>query len=720
MNQRIRRHDENAHDGSVRQAARASLSPPVVTFASVAWVAAIAVFYLLPAADRAWWAVPFQCLDALAGIPFQIAPGPETGARIASVLRDVVVTVIIVAGCVAAGDLLLRALRARPSGKAWRLCAAFAAGAWAVSTLVLVLGAFGILAAPVFLLVLTVCAVAAVVTLPHRPNRDVPRTSREPARRGWSFVRFLMVMALLAGVVQFVAALTPPIEYDSLEYHLGAPAHYLREGRIGFVAGNVYASFPALTEMLYLLGLVLDAEGAPKLVHFVFGLATAAAAGLWAGRHWGRTVGWSAAALFLAMPFTMLLAMTARIDLATAFLGFLAVAEALDARGEGRPAAVRAALFAGAAVCTKYTALLLVSLPVAVVLGLGYALAPGTGRGVRVRRGILWSCAVLAASVVLASPWLIKNAVLTGNPVYPLLSQWLGGRDWSPSLEALFRAKHLHPGLTAAVTEFARKIIVYNVIEPGAVPAFLMLLPLLALRRNESEFPGVRAACGASGLMLLVWGIGTYAPWRFAYPAAGMLCAVAATTAAGWADVRPARGAARAGLAFCLVWGLMLQTITVAADVHAPGRRPAVVSPLSYASGQVSRDEFVRPVAGPVFWMNDHLPDDAVVLYVGEARTYYARHRHVANTVYNHSAVGAWVEGAQDLEEIAARAREAGVTHVYLHAPEIERLRRNYGYLRDFDFEMFGAFLSRYGELVFGEPGRTAVYALHLADGDGT
>ena len=49
----------------------------------------------------------------------------------------------------------------------------------------------------------------------------------------------------------------PPLDYDVLEYHLGAVAQYLRDGRVSFLHENIYAAMPQNGEMLYLLGLVL-------------------------------------------------------------------------------------------------------------------------------------------------------------------------------------------------------------------------------------------------------------------------------------------------------------------------------------------------------------------------------------------------------------------------------------------------------------------------------
>jgi hypothetical protein len=263
-----------------------------------------------------------------------------------------------------------------------------------------------------------------------------------------------------------------------------------------------------------------------------------------------------------------------------------------------------------------------------------------------------------------------------------------------------------------ALVELLKKPFVYSVVEPGALPVFLMLLPLLGLRRNEPVYPGIRAAGFGALLMVLAWGFATYAPWRFLFPAVGMLCLLTSTATTGWSRTPIVRRAARAGASFCVVWGILFQVISVGTDLHMPGRYPAVVTPASFLSGRVSREGFVEPVADAVFWMNENLPADAVVLYAGEARTYYADHRFMANTVYDHSHLRSLIEGTQDSSGIAERARAAGITHVYVHSSELRRLRDNYGYLRDVDMGRFREALDLHGRLIWGRQDRRAVYEL--------
>ena len=58
--------------------------------------------------------------------------------------------------------------------------------------------------------------------------------------------------------------------------------------------------------------------------------------------------------------------------------------------------------------------------------------------------GPRWSCAAgFGLGVLIAvGPWLVKNLIETGNPVYPLAYRLFDGRDWDAALDARWREAH--------------------------------------------------------------------------------------------------------------------------------------------------------------------------------------------------------------------------------------------------------------------------------------
>ena len=89
-----------------------------------------------------------------------------------------------------------------------------------------------------------------------------------------SQVLAFVLWALLAVTltVALIGALTPPLNYDALSYHLGFPKEFIRYHKIVYLPHQVYSNLPCTLEMLYRLSLLLTKEAIlAKLVHLSFG-----------------------------------------------------------------------------------------------------------------------------------------------------------------------------------------------------------------------------------------------------------------------------------------------------------------------------------------------------------------------------------------------------------------------------------------------------------------
>jgi hypothetical protein len=88
-----------------------------------------------------------------------------------------------------------------------------------------------------------------------------------------------------------------------------------------------------------------------------------------------------------------------------------------------------------------------------------------------------------------------------------------------------------------------------------------------------------------------------------------------------------------------------------------------------------------KGVLEPIIWMNEHLPRDAKVLYVGEARAYDAGQSVVYSTAFDRNPLTAMSRLASSPEELVATLRSQGITHLYVNFPEVNRLRHGYDYM---------------------------------------
>jgi hypothetical protein len=265
----------------------------------------------------------------------------------------------------------------------------------------------------------------------------------EPAGWNWAWAP----VSVLAAVVLVGACFPPgllwgdePNGYDVTEYHLQVPREWFEAGRIEALPNNVFSYFPFNVEMHYLLAMEL--RGGPwagmylaQMMHAAMcGLAVLAVYGVAGGGKRGAI----AAALVAATPWTGLLGSVAYDDGGTLLWETLAIGWALKT-GCMRGGTI-AACMAGFAVGAKLSVapLFFVGLPVGMVVTKIFA--SGVGHAVR-RVGIYGVVAMVAVS-----PWLIRNAVWAGNPVFPEGMSVLGhGHFSSVQVERWERAYQPNP-----------------------------------------------------------------------------------------------------------------------------------------------------------------------------------------------------------------------------------------------------------------------------------
>ncbi|HEY3318880.1 MAG TPA: hypothetical protein VGP72_00180 [Planctomycetota bacterium] len=253
---------------------------------------------------------------------------------------------------------------------------------------------------------------------------------------------------------------SPPLEYDVLEYHLAAPAQYLRDGRITFLRENLYATFAQNGEMLYLLGLLLSPDkllGLPAAHMTLFAAWALSICGVYAlsarltAARFGQSAGPDAAStlagpapaaaavaalLFALVPLSSQLVSDFYVEHFQALFHLAAVMAACGFLFE-RCAGIRdrfgwltlCGVLAGLCCGTKYTALLFTLAPLLLLVPI-FCLPGGSIYEALSAAGRIG----LPAGLTLA-PWLLRNLIFARDPVYPLgtvLMRRLAGHSAPP------------------------------------------------------------------------------------------------------------------------------------------------------------------------------------------------------------------------------------------------------------------------------------------------
>ncbi len=517
-------------------------------------------------------------------------------------------------------------------------------------TLLVVLGAF--------------CCHGALLAYRHAP-RQLPETFFS---RHWAW----LVLGI-AGGVSLAAATTFAPFYDQWHYHLGFPYHWLRTGFLVTFERQAYSFFPANMGLLYLYALAGPGAWAAQVMHWWMGALTAAGSASIA-RRLGAPVGGQvlAAALFVATPSVIQVGALAAADLGVAAFAVGAVIALLRLRTESEHAvrwAATAGVFAGLAAGTKYLALASVVLPT--VVAAVFISCSKTGDGApfirRATRGILAFALALAAVV---GPWLVRNAVQTGNPVYPyfagVFGREAGDRSSADDQVAAgignFGFSGQTPAIALTLGTFNRRG------HAGDIgPVHLMLLPLVCVwmwRRRRD--PTALLVAGLFVLGVAIWAIGPPLG-RYLLPS---LALVAALAGAAWFEfVESFAKPVRLTLSFLLL-------VLLAANCN-PVRAEYLGDQLACFLGHQSDEEYLQlnsTQLEAIRAVNAELPDDAMVLLVGEPRAYGFDHEIVVEDQFRTPLLVELAETSSSYTEIGDRLRSLGVTHLLWNGAEAERI----------------------------------------------
>lgn len=488
-----------------------------------------------------------------------------------------------------------------------------------------------------------------------RDLKAIPRAMR-PA----DWVMAVGALVMLALLVLY--ALSPPVQSDALRYHLAAPDRWRQLGRIAYLPGFAHSNMPFLVEMNFALALMLGIPAGAKLVHLTYLLAAAGVMALMVRALLGRMrdngarrgpfrPGLAAAVLLLTHPVAGPVGAWAYVDVAS--LAYtLAMIWALGRwlQKEGPRGLALAGAMAGGAFACKYTNLLPVGLGALVIL-----LAGGwnrEGRGARAPYVVTSAVRFGLLAVLIVSPWLARNLLHTGNPVYPLAWGIFGGPDWSAANAEFYAAKAGEKGTATALlqqqlAEPGRRVargqweqalnesrsarirrfvmLPWNTYRwPGAFegfaqgPLLLLVLPVALL--------AALAGFGAAGALRAWWLYGAFAAflfisWAFTYQSNRFLLPVPALLAvflAAWAERGALRWPARAAIVFVLAaQALWVADFLVAREGYGA---------LRYSLLKESREDYLSRTINyydAAQWVNENLAPGMGVFLAGEHRTFY-------------------------------------------------------------------------------------------------
>ncbi|MDQ3441574.1 MAG: hypothetical protein M3478_14620 [Planctomycetota bacterium] len=371
--------------------------------------------------------------------------GPGWAEVTFRLLTDGILLVVWLAAAYGIGSVVPLPATASPMRGVTRI----AIGLGAMSLLTLGLGLAGAMNR---MTAFALLGIGIAITIAHAIRA---RETLSPAVRTWRHARagcaWLWAAAMPFLAMAVVAALVPPgvlwgdepNGYDVVEYHLQIPREWYEAGRITGLHHNVFSYFPFNVEMQFLLA--MHVRGGPwagmYLAQFMHvGYVALAVAGVYAAARSTGGNGTIAGVCAAATPWLALLAPVGYNEGGLLLYGTLAIGWTLHALRDPERRVATMALagaMAGFACGVKLTAvpMLLLPLPAALVI-------IAVARREPVGRAIIASIAFAVVGLALFSPWLVRNVVWTGNPVFPEAQTVFGRGHFTEAQSERWKAAH--------------------------------------------------------------------------------------------------------------------------------------------------------------------------------------------------------------------------------------------------------------------------------------
>jgi hypothetical protein len=576
-----------------------------------------------------------------------------------------------VAGIAFAFGCLLTS-RIQWNGRAERAVVAITVGLGGLAQLLFFLGLLGWLRPlPVSAALLGILIVFTYRTWQAR-RTGLPHWNRQTCTQ-------IALVALPAVLPILLLPLYPPTAPDATMYHLPYAKVFAATGALPSLPHLRFPVFPQLNELLFTGALLLWDDLGAQMIEALAALLTAGILAVWGRSRGSPGAGALAAAFWLGTPMVVQLSGAAYVDLGLT-LFFTLAAYACDRwrLSEERAWLTIAAFAAGCAAASKYTGLFAVA---GVVL-----FAAWDGRGDRLRMAA-W--AGLVAGLTLA-PWYLRIFFLTGNPVYPLFEDYLGGAERTPLFGSAASMLRANGGLERAIASWAKLpwTLVAGTPYSSSVwsPIYLVGLPLaiwIGLRE-----PWGRRIGAAVVTFSLVFALLSFPDIRLLLPVAPLWCILIGT------------GCDR--LVAWLVPAARIRVQVLAALVVA-----ALLPGLWKGMGELNRlGRFPVTPAEREAYLRIHLPSYPALAHLHRVRgnrwsvyavfaenlAYYARGRYQGDW-FGPAAYGGVFPTTADPDAFADRLAELGADHL---------LVTQAGY--PFPLRQDAAFARRF-ELIFNEAG---------------
>ena len=524
--------------------------------------------------------------------------------------------------------------------------------------------------------------------------------NRKPLENTIAFLLCTTIIVFLC--TEILLNLTPPISRDAIIHHLAVPKLWLKHGRIYEIPWAEYAYYPMNIDLLYAFCLYLNNDIAPKFIHLAFGLGTGLLIYFYLKLKFDRNWGLLGMAIFITTPIVIWLSTSAYVDLGMTFFttaSVMAFIKWRDTEYVRFKWLLISSFCMGIAIGSKYNALIAWFI-VNLMLMFSYV------RDTKKQLGALqYGLIFFIITILVASPWYLKNYFQTGNPFYPLFNSFFKLLHHPPVQEVLhgqaiekteqlsfFKMREVLYGesfwdtlLIPIRMFFQGKDISYQYFQGVLNPILAIFSPFILLnkRYGKDKFLFVFFTV----IFLFMAYFLTEKQVRYILPVLPFLAIIAAmgikdlldkmgerTLFASLRLKEKIKSAAKVLVIACVATLLIFNIIYLKYRIET-------INPLPYVLGKETKETFLQHHLlhyNAVKFINDTLSDDAIVftMFLGR-RGYYLDRAYKNEASFGMAAIRHMITNADDEEKFLEYIRSMGVTHILMRIDLVNKFLKD-------------------------------------------
>ncbi|MGQ9619256.1 MAG: hypothetical protein ACUVUG_09900, partial [Candidatus Aminicenantia bacterium] len=310
---------------------------------------------------------------------------------------------------------------------------------------------------------------------------------------------------------------------------------------------------------------------------------------------------------------------------------------------------------------------------------------------------------IFTISLVLFSPWFLKNICYTDNPVYPLFFNFLGGKGWSEENNDRF-VKDLHLKPSSHILPLLYQVnFSAKIFGAGGIigPLFLIFFPFYFMKKRGKIANSLLLISALYLLPFLTTG-----NLRYSYFSIFIFSLLIYYGVEELGNFKFLKSFSKFVFLIIIAFNSIISFSHLNLVNHG----------LNFILGIEKKEDFFKNTLQffkGIEFINKELPSDSFVLFLYEARTAYIKRRFIAPTPYDDNLLKDLLIKYSDPKDILKILSKKGITHIFLNEIEMNRIERKFDYLGIKNPEIrerFFSFLSKL-KIVFADSG-VYIYSL--------